>query len=300
MNNDDSLTGQCLCGLIAFRVQASAMSPIQVCHCVQCRKAQGGPFATNVPVEASGVEFVRGQSLLKGFESSPGKTRFFCSNCGSPVYSAKDSLPGVLRMRAGLFDDDLPVRPGSHAHVGSHAPWWPLPGDDLPKFDKAADLVATAAQDAKHTIDLVGIDHIYLTVTDLARAEAFYDRVMLQVLGHRKNTFTIHGDAHIQYYNQHFGFVLRPARSSREHDSYSAGLHHFCLRVDSIDDVKQAAQRLQQEGIAATDAANYAQYSPDYWATFFNDPDGIRLEITNYRQERRDRHDLWDHLPAGS
>jgi glyoxylase I family protein len=37
----------------------------------------------------------------------------------------------------------------------------------------------------------------------------------------------------------------------------------------------------------------HPDYAPDYMATFFTDPDGIRLEITNYRQERRDRHDAW-------
>jgi len=40
----------------------------------------------------------------------------------------------------------------------------------------------------------------------------------------------------------------------------------------------------------------YPKYAPDYWATFFSDPDGIRLEVTNYRQERRDRHDHWEEL----
>ena len=51
---------------------------------------------------------------------------------------------------------------------------------------------------------------------------------------------------------------------------------------------------LQAAGIAATDAQLYPDYAPDYWATFFTDPDGIRLEITNYRLERRQRHDEWD------
>jgi hypothetical protein len=46
-------------------------------------------------------------------------------------------------------------------------------------------------------------------------------------------------------------------------------------------------------GIAPTDAKLYPIYAPDYWATYFIDPDGIRLEITNYRQERRKRHDNW-------
>jgi len=31
----------------------------------------------------------------------------------------------------------------------------------------------------------------------------------------------------------------------------------------------------------------------DYWTTFFSDLDGIRLEITNYREERQERHDYW-------
>ncbi|WP_368562588.1 hypothetical protein [Pseudoxanthomonas sp. UTMC 1351] len=35
--------------------------------------------------------------------------------------------------------------------------------------------------------EVVGIDHIYFTVSDLARSEAFYDAVLLDVLGFRKS-----------------------------------------------------------------------------------------------------------------
>ncbi|HNB91114.1 MAG TPA: VOC family protein, partial [Plasticicumulans sp.] len=66
--------------------------------------------------------------------------------------------------------------------------------------------------------------------------------------------------------------------------------HHFCLRVDSIEDVVAAAGRLRAAGIEASPATHHPQYAPDYWACFFSDPDGIRLEITNFRQERRERH----------
>ena len=144
--------------------------------------------------------------------------------------------------------------------------------------------------------DVTGIDHIYIAVSDMTRAEAYYDRVMT-VLGFRKNSFTLGGDPHVQYYNRHFGFVLRPAKSTRSHDSYAPGLHHFCLRVDSVQDVQTVARELQSAGIAASEATHYPQYAPDYWATFFTDPDGIRLEVTNYRQERRERHDNWERLP---
>ena len=45
--------------------------------------------------------------------------------------------------------------------------------------------------------DVTGIDHIYITVSGLARSEPFYDRVLRDSLGFRKNTFTLGGDPHI-------------------------------------------------------------------------------------------------------
>jgi catechol 2,3-dioxygenase-like lactoylglutathione lyase family enzyme len=142
--------------------------------------------------------------------------------------------------------------------------------------------------------EVTGIDHIYLAVRDLATSERFYDRVLRDVLGFRKNRFALHGEPHVQYYNRYFGFVLRPARSDASHDPYAPGLHHFCLRVESAEEVADAAKQLRAAGIDATDAKPYPEYAPDYVATFLSDPDGIRLEVTNYRQERRERHDSWD------
>lgn len=144
--------------------------------------------------------------------------------------------------------------------------------------------------------DVIGIDHLYVTVSELARAEVFYDAVLIEVLGFRKNRFTLGSDPHIQYYNRHFGYVLRPARLATPHEPYAPGLHHFCLRVDSIAEVEEVATALQARGIAASPARCYPEYAPDYWASFFTDPDGIRLEVTNYRAERRARHDQWEDL----
>ena len=57
--------------------------------------------------------------------------------------------------------------------------------------------------------EVIGIDHIYVTVSDLEASEHFYDRVMIEILAFRKNKFLVAGDPHIQYFNRHFGFVLR-------------------------------------------------------------------------------------------
>ena len=142
--------------------------------------------------------------------------------------------------------------------------------------------------------EIIGIDHIYIAVSNIARAEAFYDRVFRDALGFRKSAFELNDEPHVQYYNRHFGFVLRVARSATRHDSYAPGMHHFCLRVESVADVFEVARSLGSAGIDATECALYPQYAPDYWATFFTDPDGLRLEVTNYRQVRRDRHDHWN------
>lgn len=144
--------------------------------------------------------------------------------------------------------------------------------------------------------EVIGIDHIYIAVSDMARSEDFYDKVLTQAMGFRKNRFALNGEPHVQYFNRHFGYVLRPARSTAAHDSYAPGLHHFCLRVASIEEVVDVAGQLRGLGIDASEARNFPQYAPDYWATFFADPDGLRLEVTNYRQERRERHDGWETL----
>lgn len=141
--------------------------------------------------------------------------------------------------------------------------------------------------------DIIGIDHINITVSDLVRSEDFYDKVM-GVLGFRKKRFQLGDEQHVHYYNRHFGYVLRPARAVQALNPYAPGLHHFCLRVESEAEVLEAAKMLREKNILVSDPRAYPEYAPDYFAIFFSDPDGLRLEITNYRQERRDRYDQWD------
>lgn len=128
-------TANCLCNGVRLRVEGE-LEPIQICHCLQCRKAQGSAFAANIPVDRAAVTFDSGTELLSEYESSPGKTRVFCRRCGSPVYSARTSLPGVVRIRAGLFNEPLPVRPVAESYVAHRANWWTAQCD-VPQFPEA-------------------------------------------------------------------------------------------------------------------------------------------------------------------
>ena len=124
--------GSCLCKGIRFTIEGH-LAPIQICHCSQCRQAQGGPFATNIPVEAVKLAFISGEDLLQHYESSPGKVRAFCKVCGSPIFSKRASLPGVVRIRAGLISEPVAARLDFHAYVASKASWWEL-HDGLPAY----------------------------------------------------------------------------------------------------------------------------------------------------------------------
>ena len=77
-------------------------------------------------------------------------------------------------------------------------------------------------------IQVTGIDHIYITVSDMARSEVFYDKLLRDVLGFRKGgNFALGGDPHLNYYNRLFGFVLRPARVATPHQP--ARMRRACI-----------------------------------------------------------------------
>jgi hypothetical protein len=125
------VTGQCLCGGIRFVIDG-ALAPIQICYCKQCQRAQGTVLATNTPVAVTAFRLLQGQDLLRSYESSTGKQRCFCGKCGSPIYSKRDALPDVLRLRIGLVDGDIDARPIAHFHTRSKPDWWSI-CDDLPQ-----------------------------------------------------------------------------------------------------------------------------------------------------------------------
>ena len=144
--------------------------------------------------------------------------------------------------------------------------------------------------------EILGVDHIYLSVAKFERSRTFYDRLM-KSLGFKKGTFPVGGEPHCHYYNRNFQITIRPARSrGSKHDSYSPGLHHLCLRVANRAAVDDVAGRLRSIGIAIEGPRLWPEYAPDYYAVFFSDPDGIRLEVMNHMERRKTVRRLWNRL----
>ena len=118
-------TGSCLCGAVRYQITGD-LAPIQLCHCVDCRKAQGTAFAANMPVAAEKLRFISGEETLRAYESSPGKERVFCGTCGSPILSRLIAQPETVRVRVGTLDAPVRAPLAFHFHVASKADWWPI------------------------------------------------------------------------------------------------------------------------------------------------------------------------------
>jgi hypothetical protein len=126
------VTGGCLCGAVRYLV-SSVPEQVFLCYCQQCQKAQGTPFVASVPVAQADFQLTHGHALLKGYRATPNKARYFCGECGSPIYSHLDGNT-VVRIRAGSFDHPPDLKIQAHIYTAGKVPWYEIL-DDRPRHD---------------------------------------------------------------------------------------------------------------------------------------------------------------------
>lgn len=119
------------------------------------------------------------------------------------------------------------------------------------------------------------IHHIDITVSDLDCSTAFYDQV-LPPMGFRRIDDAPEG---LLWAGTQAQVGLVRARSHREHDRYSPGLHHLAFHAPDRAAVDRFHEQVLKLGARVLDPpADYPEYAPGYYAVFFADPDGIKLE----------------------
>ncbi|HEY1750757.1 MAG TPA: VOC family protein [Caulobacteraceae bacterium] len=124
------------------------------------------------------------------------------------------------------------------------------------------------------------LHHLDLTVSDLARARAFYLPIM-GFLGYRLVEDTERDLGFAPDDDSATAIFFHPARGpgrDQAHDRYAPGLHHLAFRAASRDEVDSLHRLLQRLGTTVLDPPA-VYYPPDYYAVFFADPDGIKLEL---------------------
>ena len=128
--------GSCLCGKIRYRIN-SELRDFGYCHCRSCRKTSGSAHGANAGVARQHFDLSDPGGVLREYESSPGKYRTFCSNCGSPIFAYLVATRELVRVRLGTLDTPFDKRAKAHTFVGDKAPWYSIDGN-LPQFSEWA------------------------------------------------------------------------------------------------------------------------------------------------------------------
>jgi catechol 2,3-dioxygenase-like lactoylglutathione lyase family enzyme len=124
-----------------------------------------------------------------------------------------------------------------------------------------------------------GIAHIQLTVRDVAASRPFYYRLLHETFG-----MSIQYDVPGQVFyciGARTGVLIRPAAPEHRDtafDQWRVGLHHFCFRMRSREDVEALHASMRDFGAKIIRAPEVGSWAPDYYSTLFEDPDGIRIE----------------------
>lgn len=126
------------------------------------------------------------------------------------------------------------------------------------------------------------MDHIDVVVSSLERSLPFY-RGLLEPLGvgyvqeepgERGETIHYLGGKNLQ------GAIgLRERQVEGDFDRYRIGLHHICFPAASREEVDERAAWLREQGAEIESGPADYDYSEGYYAVFFYDPDGLKLEI---------------------
>ena len=128
-----------------------------------------------------------------------------------------------------------------------------------------------------------GVHHVDIVVSSIERSLPFY-RDLLAPLGfHRIAEVEGERGETIWYLGGPGTAIgLRQAQSeSPAYDRYSVGLHHLALEAYSRAVVDERAEWLRAQGAEIESGPEEYDYMPGYYAVFFYDPDGIKLEIVH-------------------
>ena len=123
-------------------------------------------------------------------------------------------------------------------------------------------------------MEMNGIAHIAINVTDFERCRPFY-RNLFQFLEMR----LIYDSEDVIYgVGSRTGVVVRAAPAGGEFRQDRIGLHHFCFRARSREDVDGLHAFLQSIHARIIRAPEEGPWAPGYYSVLFEDPDGIRIE----------------------
>ena len=122
------ITGGCLCGAVRYEHEGP-LGAAGYCHCADCRHVSGSAFGVSVRGIAERFRITAGapKSYTKAGDSGRLVTRYFCGDCGSPLFTRPPLHPEVVFIKAGSLDDPGLVAPEREAWTDSRVAWAVIP-----------------------------------------------------------------------------------------------------------------------------------------------------------------------------
>ncbi|MGC0239458.1 GFA family protein [Arthrobacter sp. SD76] len=128
------LDGHCLCGNITYTCETEPQFTA-ICHCTNCQRQTGAAVSLVVGVDDIDLK-IEGDSLKTfitvGEDHGSNTNRSFCSDCGSPIVSRIDAMPGLAFIKAGTLNDTSWLNPTLELWHRSAQSWVPpVPGAEV-------------------------------------------------------------------------------------------------------------------------------------------------------------------------
>ena len=129
-------SGGCDCGAIRY-VCARAPVAMLNCHCKDCQRSSGAPYASGVIVRESDTQ-IAGTPKTYAVRATSGKLaiRSFCAECGSPLFTRGEAAPEFMSIRFSTLDEQAGFQPMLDIWTSSAQPWVCL-SEKIPHFDRS-------------------------------------------------------------------------------------------------------------------------------------------------------------------
>ncbi len=127
MSENQVITGQCLCGEVAFTV-AGKLPALYQCHCSLCRKVSGSSSNSATFISKQHFKWVRGQRSITKYRKASGFQSHFCKHCGCVLPNLLGNDQAVW-VPVGLLENSDELKVAAHLYVDSKAKWHAIGGE---------------------------------------------------------------------------------------------------------------------------------------------------------------------------
>jgi hypothetical protein len=116
-------SGGCECGAVRYVCERAPVAMLN-CHCRDCQRSSGAPFASGVIVRVSEAK-ITGTPKTYSVRAASGKRaiRSFCAECGSPMFTNGEAAPDFMSIRFATLDDQSAFAPMLDIWTASAQPW---------------------------------------------------------------------------------------------------------------------------------------------------------------------------------